>query len=160
MSCGVGCRRSSDPALLRLWLWHRPSATALIGPLAWEPPYAVGAALEKTKKKKEYQILSSAPVRPGASSHVTFRATFSVVTCPHLQMGTLSFGELKFAPLVLWQCWELNPGMTDHPRTRGLEQGERAGWRQKQESWVLFLVLPLTRGALLGMSPVHTGLSG
>lgn len=78
---------------------------------------------------------------------------------PHLQMGTLSFGELKFAPLVLWQCWELNPGMTDHPRTRGLEQGERAGWRQKQESWVLFLVLPLTRGALLGMSPVHTGLS-
>ena len=26
-----------DPALL--WLWCRPSATAPIGPLAWEPPY-------------------------------------------------------------------------------------------------------------------------
>ena len=28
VSCGVGCRRGSDPALL--WLWHRPVATALI----------------------------------------------------------------------------------------------------------------------------------
>ena len=26
-------------------------AIAPIGPLAWEPPYAVGVALEKTKKK-------------------------------------------------------------------------------------------------------------
>ena len=48
VSRGVGCRRGSDPALL--WLWCRPVATALIQPLAWEPPYAVGAALEKTKK--------------------------------------------------------------------------------------------------------------
>ena len=52
MTCGVGCRRSSDSVLL--WLWHRPEATALIRPLAWEPPYAAGAALEKTKKKKLY----------------------------------------------------------------------------------------------------------
>ena len=28
-------------------------ATALIGPLTWEPPNATGAALEKTKKKKK-----------------------------------------------------------------------------------------------------------
>ena len=48
MSCGVDHRRGSDLALL--WLWLRPGATALIRPLAWEPPYAVGAALEKTKK--------------------------------------------------------------------------------------------------------------
>ena len=45
---GVGCRRGTDPALL--WLWHRPAATALIRPLAWEPPYAASAALEKTKR--------------------------------------------------------------------------------------------------------------
>ena len=61
MSCGVGCRRGSDPALL--WLWRRPVATAPIRPLAWEPPYAAGAAQEiattttkkrqKTKKKKK-----------------------------------------------------------------------------------------------------------
>ena len=36
-----------------LWLWCRPAATALIRPLAWEPPYAAGAAVEKTKKKKK-----------------------------------------------------------------------------------------------------------
>ena len=42
VSYGVGQRRSSDPALL--WLWLRPAATALIGPLVWEPPYAMGEA--------------------------------------------------------------------------------------------------------------------
>jgi len=47
----VGCRRSSDPALL--WLWRRPVAAAPIQPLAWEPPYAVGAAQEIAKKKKK-----------------------------------------------------------------------------------------------------------
>ena len=50
MSCGVGRRHGSDPALL--WLWCRPAAEAPIRLLAWEPPYAVGAAQEKTKKKK------------------------------------------------------------------------------------------------------------
>ena len=49
MSCGIGHRRDSDPMLL--WLWHRPEATALIGPPPWEPPYAVGAGLEKKKIK-------------------------------------------------------------------------------------------------------------
>ena len=29
------------------------AATALIRPLAWEPPYTVGVALKKKKKKKE-----------------------------------------------------------------------------------------------------------
>ena len=51
MSCGVGRRRSLDLALL--WLWHRPVATAPIRPLAWEPPYATGKALKKTKEKKK-----------------------------------------------------------------------------------------------------------
>ena len=53
MSCGVGRRHGSDLALL--WLWRRPAAIAPIQPLAWEPPYAEGAALErqKTKKKKK-----------------------------------------------------------------------------------------------------------
>ena len=50
MSYGVGCRRSSDPRLL--WLRHRPVATDSIWPLAWEPPYAAGAAQEMAKKQK------------------------------------------------------------------------------------------------------------
>ena len=51
MSCGVGRRRGSDPTLL--WLWGRLAAEAPIRPLAWEPSYAVGAALEKTKRPKK-----------------------------------------------------------------------------------------------------------
>ena len=49
MSCGVGQRRGLDPTLL--WLWHRPVATALIKPLAWEPPHATGVALKGQKTK-------------------------------------------------------------------------------------------------------------
>ena len=57
MSYGVGHRHGSDPTLL--WLWHRLLATALIQPLAWEPPYAMGAAQEiatTTKDKKDKKI--------------------------------------------------------------------------------------------------------
>ena len=38
--------------LVLLWLWHRPVATALIRPLAWEPPYGTVVALKRQKKKK------------------------------------------------------------------------------------------------------------
>ena len=34
------------------WLWCRLAATALIGPLAWELPYAAGEAQERKKQKK------------------------------------------------------------------------------------------------------------
>ena len=54
MRCAVGRRRSLDPELL--WLWCRQAATALIRSLAWEPPYAVGVALEKDKKKKKNSV--------------------------------------------------------------------------------------------------------
>ena len=50
MSCVVGRRLSLDPALL--WLWHRLVAMAPIRPLAWESPYATGAALENAKRQK------------------------------------------------------------------------------------------------------------
>ena len=51
MSCGVGCRRSSDPALL--WLWCRLASPALIRSLVWEPPYAAGVALGKARRQKK-----------------------------------------------------------------------------------------------------------
>jgi len=50
VSCGVGRRRGSDPALL--WLWRRLAATAPLRPLAREPPYAAGAAQEMAKRQK------------------------------------------------------------------------------------------------------------
>jgi len=72
VSCGVGCRRGSDPALL--WLWRRLVATAPIQPLAWEPPYAAGAAQEiattttitkktKDKKKENTQVVPEFSLR-------------------------------------------------------------------------------------------------
>ena len=66
MSCGIGRRCASDPALL--WLWYRPVAAAPIGPLAWEPPYARGVALKrqqdkKKKKKKRYTDVKRTTLR-------------------------------------------------------------------------------------------------
>ena len=51
----MGRRCGSDLALL--WLWHSTAAAALIRPLAREPRYASGTALEKAKDKKCVCIL-------------------------------------------------------------------------------------------------------
>ena len=60
MSCDVGHRRGSD--LVLLWLWCRLAAAALIQPLAWEPPYAVGAALKRQKTKKKKMNKQGGPI--------------------------------------------------------------------------------------------------
>ena len=49
MGCGIGHRCGLDLA----WLRCRLAAVALIGPLAWELPYASGEALKRQKKKKK-----------------------------------------------------------------------------------------------------------
>ena len=53
MSSGIGHRHGLDATLL--WLWCRLAAAAPIGPLAWEPPCAMGAALEREKETKKTQ---------------------------------------------------------------------------------------------------------
>ena len=40
-----------------MWLLYRPAATALIGPLAWELPYAAAEALKNKQTKKEWITL-------------------------------------------------------------------------------------------------------
>ena len=49
-SVAVNCGRrgGSDPSLP--WLWRRLATAAPIRPLAWEPPYAVGAVLKRQKE--------------------------------------------------------------------------------------------------------------
>ena len=82
MSCGVGCSHGSDLALLWLWLWCGLAAVTLIGPLAWEPPDASGAALKSQKKKKnlsEYFLITRA----------TSMATVSF--SPHLEFARIQF---------------------------------------------------------------------
>ena len=46
---GVGRTCGLDQALL--WQWHRPAAAALVQPLAWELPHAMGVALKKKKER-------------------------------------------------------------------------------------------------------------
>ena len=48
--CELWCRLQTPLDLAFLWLCHRPVTTALIGPLAWEPLYAMAVALEKAKR--------------------------------------------------------------------------------------------------------------
>ena len=48
VGCGVGRRCGWDRALL--WLWRGLAAVAPIGSLAWELPYAAGAALKRRKR--------------------------------------------------------------------------------------------------------------
>ena len=60
MSCGVGCICGLDP--MWLWLWHRLAAVTPIQLLAWEPPYATGAALKRQKKKKKKKVDRFGPV--------------------------------------------------------------------------------------------------
>ena len=50
VSCGIGRRLGSD--LMLLWLWCRPAAVALIGPLAWETPCTAGMALKQQQQKR------------------------------------------------------------------------------------------------------------
>ena len=52
LSCGVGLKCSLGPVLL--WLWHRPTAVALIRPLAWKLPYAAGTALKRNTHTHTY----------------------------------------------------------------------------------------------------------
>ena len=60
MNCGVGHRHGLELAML--WLWCRPAASAPIGLLAGEPPYAMGVALKNIKKKKRKKEKMNRPI--------------------------------------------------------------------------------------------------
>ena len=76
MSYGVGCRCGSDLSLL--WLWRRLAAVALIQALAWEPPYAVGAALKGQKDKNKIKNISASLPLSLFKSFSSFYETFSL----------------------------------------------------------------------------------
>ena len=88
MTCGVGRRCGLDPSLL--WLWCRPAAAALTGPLAWEPLHAAGAALKSKEKTKG----------EGAEVQRT------LLRCPS-SLAHLTEAALRKHPFlkhVLWMC--------------------------------------------------------
>ena len=55
MSCSVGHR--CGLYLVLLCLWRRPEAAALILPLAWELPYAAGAAIRRQNTKNKQKTV-------------------------------------------------------------------------------------------------------
>ena len=50
--------------------WRRPAATALIRPLAWEPPQAAGAALKRPKEKEKERKKVENKLGFGSFSHI------------------------------------------------------------------------------------------
>ena len=60
----------------------RLTATALIGPLAWEPPYASGVALKKKKKKKKNY-------ENGSSHHGSVETNLTNLTNIHEDTGSI-----------------------------------------------------------------------
>ena len=58
-------------------LWCRPSATALIQPVSWEPLNAVGVGLKKQEKKKKKNVRWTE--QQGASSSLTVMKTVSMM---------------------------------------------------------------------------------
>ena len=104
MSCGVGHRLSLDPTLL--WLWCRPAAVILIRPLAWEPPYAVGAAL----KSKIIIIITTIRIRIIKVLPDPLAATFQ----PHVLgpfLGGRNVGAAAAVPFlghILKSFWPLS----------------------------------------------------
>ena len=97
MSCGVDHRCGSD--LVLLWLWHAPAAIAPIRPLAWEPPYAVGAALKKPKTNKQKKPENNPLI-------LCFLLLLLLVSClkracPRSQRFTSRFSSKNFIVLAL-----------------------------------------------------------
>ena len=80
LGSSVGRRCGSDLALL--WLWCRPAAAAPVQPLAWELPYATGAALKKQKTKNK-------PLREGKQIN-TFKTLREGKQ--NMQRGRIYFG--------------------------------------------------------------------
>jgi len=102
MSCGVGCRRSSDPV-------YRLATAAPSGPLAWALPCAMAMALkrqkdqkktpQKTKKPNLYVRGSTKCAKFGASE---LRKTLSALQ--HLFVFGCACGLQKFPGQGLNPC--------------------------------------------------------
>ena len=136
MSCGVGHRSALDLALLLLWLW--PAAIALIRPLAWEPPYAKGAALkeQKTKKKKKKRNNCLGSSHCGAAETNPTSIHEDVGSTPGLpqRVGDLALLWLwrRLAAIALLQplAWELPYAVCEALKKKKKKKKEFPSWRR------------------------------
>ena len=99
MSCGIGGRQSSDSELL--WLWCRPVVTTPIQLLAWEPPYAVCAALKRQKNQTKTKQKTQTKQQPKKTSkkiknRITMRSS-------HSHMGIYSKEVKEGSQRDIWE---------------------------------------------------------
>ena len=87
MSCVVGHRHGSDPALL--WLWCRLIAVALIQPLAWEFPYVAGSALKSKQKMSQSDTSHSVITRGWSFSLLALDTLYPLTTPKFTTTGSL-----------------------------------------------------------------------
>ena len=111
ISCGIGRRHGSDPKLL--WLWCRPMTAAPVWPLAWEFPYASGAALKSKQTKKNQKTSYSKEI---------FKST---LWCFSLMITSSS--SLLSAPMQVAQIIEPNTTWEMRREKDIKRQGKREG---------------------------------
>ena len=114
MNCGVVCRHGWDPLLL--WLWHRPVATAPIRTLAWESPYAAGAAPKMAKKKKEKKTPLARIPHSAVFIPLRFYLGYQemiVLVFPFIHNHSTCLAIFLFC--ISWLLWR---GMREHPQAR------------------------------------------
>ena len=83
-SCGVVCRCGSDLVLPQLW--RRLTAAALIGPLAWELPYATVWAIKRKKIDQKCKYGHSFPGSKHFHSPSAFMLKSKVI---YIKLSTL-----------------------------------------------------------------------
>ena len=85
--------------LALLWLWCRPAAVALIRPLAWEPPCAVGAALKSKKRKRKPETWCLKTIKTYFLTVVEVRSLKS--QCWQTHASSECLGKIPSLPLSL-----------------------------------------------------------
>ena len=114
MSCGVSHRCGSDPK--SLWLWCRPAAAGPILPLAWELPYAAGAALKRPKRKRKERKKKSFSSPLSLPQNLMFLLlSVSDAWCPMLVLHESARGEqwslqchVQLVPSACWHSSRLD----------------------------------------------------
>ena len=107
MNCAVGCRRSSDSALLQLW--RRLAATAPIQPLAWETPYALGAAQEMEKKDQK-KMLNESGMKWNSCLFPNLREKAFISS----KLRMMSSMALSYIAFIMWQYISFIPIYLKH----------------------------------------------
>ena len=112
VSCGVAHRCGLDLALL--WLWCRSAATAPIQPLAWEPPYAAGAALKRQKNKNKKKQKAKQKKRDTAAYNKVHLGDVYPVAIARMGPLSILFTWHNALHVTIKYLWHAGPGCINY----------------------------------------------